>query len=62
MREELVPLLRGRARLEVVDIGGDRELEQRYGQRIPVLKAGTAELCCTRLDAARVESYLSTAG
>jgi hypothetical protein len=62
MRDELAPLLRGRARLEIVDIDGNVELEQRYGQRIPVLKAGTAELCCVRLDAARVESYLSTAG
>ena len=62
MHEELVPLLRGRARITVVDVGTDQELERRYGERIPVLTAGTAELCCTRLDAARVESFLATAG
>jgi hypothetical protein len=62
MHEELVPLLRGRARVAIVDIGADRDLEQRYGERIPVLTAGTAELCCIRLDAARVERYLSAAG
>jgi len=59
MHEDLVPLLRGRARISVVDVGEDRELEQHYGERIPVLVAGTAELCCIRLDAVRVESFLS---
>jgi hypothetical protein len=62
MHEELVPLLRGRARIAVVDVGEDRDLERRYGERVPVLTAGTAELCCIRLDAARVESFLATAG
>jgi hypothetical protein len=61
MHEELVPLLRGRARIAVVDVGEDPELERRYGERIPVLTAGTAEVCCIRLDAARVESFLTTA-
>ncbi|HEY7672047.1 MAG TPA: glutaredoxin family protein [Gammaproteobacteria bacterium] len=61
MHDALVPLLRGRARIAVVDIDADSDLERRYGERIPVLTAGTAELCCIRLDAARVESYLSTA-
>jgi hypothetical protein len=61
MHEELVPLLRGRARVEIVDIDEDRDLERRYGERIPVLTAGSAELCCIRLDAARVERYLSAA-
>ena len=62
MREELVPLLRGRARIAVVDVGTNLELERRYGERIPVLTAGSTELCCIRLDAARVESFLATAG
>jgi hypothetical protein len=61
MHDELLPLLRGRARVEIVDIDADRDLERRYGQRIPVLTAGTAELSCVRLDAARVERYLSAA-
>ena len=61
MHAELVPLLRGRARISVVDVGTDQELERRYGERIPVLTAGSAELCCIRLDFASVESYLSTA-
>ena len=62
MHAELVRLLCGRARIAVIDVGEDRELERRYGERIPVLTAGTTELCCIRLDAASVESYLSTAG
>jgi thioredoxin reductase (NADPH) len=61
MHAELVPLLRGRARVTIVDIDADRDLERRYGERIPVLTAGNAELCCIRLDAARVEHYLSAA-
>jgi hypothetical protein len=61
MHAELMPLLRGRARVEIVDIDADRNLERQYGSRIPVLTAGTAELCCIRLDAARVERYLSAA-
>jgi hypothetical protein len=62
MHAELVPLLRGRARVAIVDVDEDRDLVRRYGERIPVLTAGAAELCCIRLDAARVENYLSTAG
>jgi hypothetical protein len=61
MHAELLRLLRGRAHVEIVDIDADRNLERRYGERIPVLTAGAAELCCIRLDAARVERYLSAA-
>jgi hypothetical protein len=62
MHAELLRLLRGRARVAIVDVGEDGNLERRYGERVPVLTAGAAELCCIRLDAARVESYLATAG
>lgn len=59
MIAELTPLLPGRARLSVVDIGKDADLARRYGLRIPVLKAGDEELSQYRLDRARVERFLS---
>ena len=58
MAEELTPLLRGRARIEVVDISHDEALEQEYGIRIPVLKGAGQELSFYRLDRKKVESFL----
>ena len=48
--------------IEVIDIDADAELESRYGEDIPVLKAGPRELCRHRLDAARVTEYLAEIG
>lgn len=62
MLEELAPLLGQRATVSVVDISTDRELERELSLKIPVLRAGQVELSRYRLDAQRVEHYLSRGG
>lgn len=62
MLAELAPLLEGRARVRVVDISDDDDLEVRYGLRIPVLVADDSELSVYRLDKHRVEQFLARAG
>ena len=57
--DELEPLAAGRARVDVVDISQDLELEAELGLRIPVLRAGDEELCCYHLDTDRVERFLA---
>jgi hypothetical protein len=47
------------AAVQVVDIEGDPELERKYGTRIPVLLADGEFVCAYRLDAERVQAYLS---
>lgn len=60
MREALVPLLSEHgATLEVIDVDGDRELEVRWGDRIPALLAGERELCHYRLDRAILAAWLA---
>jgi hypothetical protein len=59
MLAELEPLLGQRASVEVVDISQDPGLERKYALRIPVLAAGNQELCHYRLDARRVEAFIS---
>jgi hypothetical protein len=56
---ELAPLLGPADRVSVVDISGDPELEQRYGQRVPVLLADGEFVCCWRLDTERVRALLA---
>ena len=56
----LVPIIHGRARLEIVDIDDDLALKKRYGLRIPVLVGDDRELSAYPLDAAAVESYLAS--
>ena len=46
----------------VVDIGGEPELERKYGTRIPVLAADGEFVCAYRLDAERVASLLVASG
>jgi hypothetical protein len=46
------------ATVQVVDIDGQAELEQRYGTRIPVLTADGEFVCAHRLDADRVRALL----
>lgn len=48
--EELLPLIRDRMPLEVVDIAEDAELETRYGTRIPVLEFDGQLVCQYHLD------------
>ncbi|HXX82393.1 MAG TPA: glutaredoxin family protein [Casimicrobiaceae bacterium] len=60
MREALAPVLGARgATLEVIDVDGDRELEARWGDKIPVLLAGERELCHHRLDRTVLAAWLA---
>ncbi len=55
----LQPIVRGRARVEIVNIDDDLTLKKRYGLRIPVLVGDDQELSAYPLDAAAVEAYLA---
>ena len=44
--------------VEVIDIDTDPLLVERYGVDIPVLTAGSVELCRHRLDSARLAQWL----
>lgn len=55
----LEPIIRGRARVEVINIDDDLALKKRYGLRIPVLVSGDRELSAYPLDTATVETYLA---
>jgi hypothetical protein len=46
------------AAVQIVDIDGHPELEQKYGARIPVLTADGEFVCAYRLDAQRVRAHL----
>jgi len=46
----------------LIDITGDPDLKYRYGARIPVLVAGTTEVCEGAYDGRAVEHYLGNAG
>lgn len=58
MVEELIPLVRGRARLDVVDVDRDTALREQYGLRVPVLTSGGRVLCEYHLDRRAVEEAL----
>jgi hypothetical protein len=49
------------AQIAVQDIAGNPELENKYGQRLPVLMIDGEVVCCYRLDEARVSAHLPTA-
>ena len=57
--EELVPLIRGRAQLEVIDIDTDPQLVARYGLRVPVVVADDRDLSEFPLDRDAVNGFLS---
>ena len=59
--EELMPLVRGRARVHLRDVDTSPELARRYGLRIPVLEAGGKVLCEYRLDREQVLRCLDAA-
>jgi hypothetical protein len=44
--------------VDVIDVDSDPALEDRYGERVPVLLAGATELCHYRLDTGRVLAAL----
>jgi hypothetical protein len=64
MEVALVNLLReawgGRSfNIESIDVDQDESLEERFGERVPVLVAGGRELCHYFLDTAAVRAYLA---
>jgi len=52
--EDLVPLVRGRARLELRDIDTDPGWQREFGTRIPVVEIDGRLVCEHTLDAAAV--------
>ena len=59
MRQALQPLLdEFGAELAELDVDSDPVLEDRYGERVPVLLGGEVELCHYFLDEPRVRAYL----
>ena len=56
--EQLLPLVRGRAEVSVVDIDGDEALTDRYGLRIPVVASGGEELSGYPLDRTAILNHL----
>ena len=64
MEAALVTLLQetGKGRefvIEFIDVDKEEALEERFGERIPVLMADGAELCHHFLDHAAVRAYLA---
>jgi Glutaredoxin-like domain (DUF836) len=58
MLEELIPLVRGRAVVQVVDVDTNAALREEYGIRVPVLTCDGRLLCEYRLDSRAVEEAL----
>ncbi len=56
--EELQPLVRGRGRIEVVDIDTRADCREQYDTRVPVLEKDGVFLCQYRLDKAAVLASL----
>lgn len=56
--EELLPLVRGQAGVEVVNVDLDADLREAYGARIPVVELDGRELCEYRLDRGAIEDAL----
>lgn len=46
-------------RLEVVDVEDDPELEELFGERVPVLLADGEEICHYQLDVCALNAHLS---
>lgn len=57
---QLLPLLAGRATVQVVDVDETVATERRYGLRIPVLVDGDVEISGYPLDRERVERHLAS--
>lgn len=60
--EGLMPLLRGRAAVEIRNIDNNEEWRDRFAMRIPVLEYGGRVVCEARLDPTAVEAVLGGAG
>jgi hypothetical protein len=57
--EELVPLVRGRAELTVIDVDTDPALVAEYGLRVPVVVGEVGDISDFPLDREAVEVFLS---
>lgn len=57
--EEALPLLRGRAEIQVVNIDQSSELRQRFDHRVPVLEFAGATICEGRLDPKALHAVLA---
>lgn len=58
---DLMPLLRGRARLALREVDDDPAWRECYGERIPVVEIGGDVICELRLDRAAVLEALAAA-
>ena len=56
--EELLPLVRGRWQIEVIDIDVNAELVSDYNDRVPVLEVDGKVVCQWRLDRSAVDNIL----
>ena len=56
--EEVLPLVRGRAEVEVRDIDSREDWRREYGFRIPVVETGGRLVCEFTLDRAALEKAL----
>ncbi len=56
--EAVQPLIRGKARLRVVDIDSDPDLVQRYNADVPVVEVGGKIICQHFLDTAALAQAL----
>lgn len=57
--EELLPLVRGRLDLEVVDIESRPDWLRDYGMRIPVLEFNSETVCEAKLDVPAIQRILA---
>ena len=57
--EEIAPLLRGRARLEVLNIDSRADWQESYGIRVPVVEIDGQFICEHGLDRAALHKALS---
>lgn len=60
--EELLPRVRGRATVRVVDVDTRDDWREAYGLRVPVVELDGKCLCQFALDVAVVENALAAAG
>ncbi len=57
--EEIAPLLRGRARLTVLNVDSRADWQEDYGNRVPVVEIDGRFVCEHKLDRAALHSVLS---
>ena len=57
--EALLPLIRGRLDLDVVDIESRSDWLRDYGTRIPVVEFNSKAVCQYKLDVAAIQSILA---